>query len=81
MIKTSFISSIFILTLQKLKSMAKKKENWGGARANSGRKNLKDKKIGLLLYIRLSKIQDLGGKLALKEYIYNFLDKSEAKIN
>jgi hypothetical protein len=50
-----------------------KKETRGGARANSGRKPITDKKMQLSIYLRKSKIDLNGGSEAIKEKIYKIL--------
>lgn len=51
-----------------------KKENRGGARANSGRKPLADKKFPITVFIEESKIKKLGGKEKLKQKLIKFIN-------
>lgn len=52
-----------------------KKENRGGARPNSGRKKLADKKTQLSLYIRTSRVDLNGGPAEIRRQIYKLIDK------
>lgn len=45
----------------------------GGARANSGRAKVEDKKVPLTLYIRQSRIDAMGGAAKLREIIFDRL--------
>lgn len=51
--------------------MELKKENRGGARANCGRKPVKDKKQPVTVFIEGSKIKKHGGAEKLKTKIIN----------
>lgn len=52
-----------------------KKETRGGARPNSGRKPIADKKMQLFVYVRQSKIDLHGGADKLKQKLHKLIDK------
>lgn len=54
----------------------KKKETRGGKRNNSGRKKAKDPKKQVDVYVESSKVDKLGGKEGLKEFIYSKIDEA-----
>ena len=52
-----------------------KKNNRGGARSNSGRKPVADKKESITVYIEGSKVAMMGGKEILRKKILAFIEK------
>lgn len=58
----------------------KLKSKRGGARKNSGRKPIADKKIQLQVNIKTSHIEQLGGVQKLKNTLYEFIERYVEKI-
>lgn len=52
----------------------KKRNTWGGARANAGRKVIDDRKEPVTVYIRQSTIEYWGGREAVKAEMVQFCE-------
>lgn len=54
--------------------LRKVNSNNGGARAGAGRKPVKDKRLALTVYVLGSKVAELGGLKAAKEYLRGLIE-------